>query len=144
MAEWKETDSSSLAALTRDTSTLADAAESMQSLVETIWRLRQPDGCPWDREQTHESIAKNMIEEAYQAVDCIEQNDEVHLREELGECAHAGGSARADRGGCWCLHHDGRCARHQSKADCAAIPTCSAMTPAQPRTPTKCSRSGIA
>lgn len=42
MAEWKETDSSSLAALTRDTSTLADAAESMQSLVETIWRLRQP------------------------------------------------------------------------------------------------------
>ena len=66
MAEWKETDSSSLAALTRDTSTLADAAESMQSLVETIWRLRQPDGCPWDREQTHESIAKNMIEEAYE------------------------------------------------------------------------------
>lgn len=85
MAEWKETDSSSLAALTRDTSTLADAAESMQSLVETIWRLRQPDGCPWDREQTHESIAKNMIEEAYEAVDCIEQNDEVHLREELGD-----------------------------------------------------------
>ena len=57
----------------------------MQSLVETIWRLRQPDGCPWDRKQTHESIGKNMIEEAYEALDCIEAGDEAHLREELGD-----------------------------------------------------------
>lgn len=85
MGEWKETGASSLAGITRDTSTLCDAAESMQGLVETIWRLRQPDGCPWDRKQTHASIAKNMIEEAYEAVDCIEQDDEVHLREELGD-----------------------------------------------------------
>lgn len=54
-------------------------------LVRTIWRLRQPDGCPWDRAQTHRSITKNMIEEAYEAVDAIEEDDVVHLREELGD-----------------------------------------------------------
>ncbi len=54
-------------------------------LVRTIWRLRQPDGCPWDRVQTHESISKNMIEEAYEAVQCIADADETHLREELGD-----------------------------------------------------------
>lgn len=85
MGSWTETGSSSLASLTRDTSTLADAREEVQALVETIWRLRRPDGCPWDRKQTHGSIAKNMIEEAYEAVDCIEASDEAHLREELGD-----------------------------------------------------------
>ena len=69
----------------RNPATLVDAREQMQALVETIWRLRQPDGCPWDRKQTHASIAKNMIEEAYEAVDCIEADDPVHLREELGD-----------------------------------------------------------
>lgn len=53
--------------------------------VETIAALRAPDGCPWDREQTHASIAKNMIEEAYEAVDAIESGDVAHLREELGD-----------------------------------------------------------
>lgn len=85
MGSWTETGSSSLASITRDTSTLSDAREEMQSLVETIWRLRQPDGCPWDRKQTHESIGKNMIEEAYEALDCIEAGDEARLREELGD-----------------------------------------------------------
>lgn len=85
MGSWTETGSSSLASITRDASTLSDAREEMQSLVETIWRLRQPDGCPWDRKQTHESIGKNMIEEAYEALDCIEAGDEAHLREELGD-----------------------------------------------------------
>ena len=54
-------------------------------LVRTMWRLRQPDGCPWDREQTHRSITRNMIEEAYEAVDAIESDDIAHLLEELGE-----------------------------------------------------------
>lgn len=54
-------------------------------LVRTIWRLRQRDGCPWDRVQTHASISKNMIEEAYEAVQCIADDDETHLREELGD-----------------------------------------------------------
>ena len=59
--------------------------------VATIEALRAPDGCPWDREQTHHSIAHNMIEEAYEAVDAIDAVDAVdahstrHLREELGD-----------------------------------------------------------
>ena len=69
----------------RDLSTLVDASAELQHLVQTIWRLRQPDGCPWDREQTHRSIGKNMIEEAYEALDCIEADDATHLREELGD-----------------------------------------------------------
>ena len=54
-------------------------------LVRTMWRLRQPDGCPWDREQTHRSITKNMVEEAYEAVEAIEADDRAHLVEELGD-----------------------------------------------------------
>lgn len=54
-------------------------------LARTIWRLRQPDGCPWDKAQTHHSITKNMIEEAYEAVDAIEADDVGHVREELGD-----------------------------------------------------------
>lgn len=69
----------------RDRTTRVDARDAFDALTETIWRLRQPDGCPWDREQTHASIAKNMIEEAYEAVDCIEEGDTAHLREELGD-----------------------------------------------------------
>ena len=69
----------------RDRSTRSDARDAFDALTETIWRLRQPDGCPWDREQTHASIAKNMVEEAYEAVDCIEDGDDAHLCEELGD-----------------------------------------------------------
>ena len=58
---------------------------AFDQFVATIAALRAPDGCPWDREQTHESIAHNMIEEAYEAVDAIEARDVVHLREELGD-----------------------------------------------------------
>lgn len=54
-------------------------------LVRTMWRLRQPNGCPWDREQTHRSITKNMVEEAYEAVEAIEADDATHLVEELGD-----------------------------------------------------------
>ena len=54
-------------------------------LVRTIWRLRQPDGCPWDKEQTHESITRDMIGEAYEAVEAIREGDVSHLREELGD-----------------------------------------------------------
>lgn len=57
----------------------------LEEAARTIWRLRQADGCPWDKRQTHASIAKNMIEEAYEAVDAIESGDSAHLREELGD-----------------------------------------------------------
>ena len=58
---------------------------SFDQFVATIAALRAPDGCPWDRTQTHQSIAHNMIEEAYEAVDAIEAVDVAHLREELGD-----------------------------------------------------------
>lgn len=61
------------------------AGETFAAFVDTIAALRAPNGCPWDREQTHESIARNMIEEAYEAVDAIEQRDTTLLREELGD-----------------------------------------------------------
>ncbi|MGI6590070.1 MAG: nucleoside triphosphate pyrophosphohydrolase [Eggerthellaceae bacterium] len=60
-------------------------SRSFAAFVATIARLRAPDGCPWDRAQTHESIAPNMLEEAYEAVDAIEAHDAPHLREELGD-----------------------------------------------------------
>ena len=69
----------------RDRSTRADATASFDALTEVIWRLRQPDGCPWDRKQTHASIGKNMVEEAYEALECIEDADDEHLCEELGD-----------------------------------------------------------
>jgi len=58
---------------------------SFNDFVSTIAALRAPDGCPWDRSQTHASIAHDMIEEAYEAVDAIESEDVAHLREELGD-----------------------------------------------------------
>ena len=54
-------------------------------LLEIMRILRSPEGCPWDREQTHATIKKNMIEEAYEAADAIEQNDSAELCEELGD-----------------------------------------------------------
>lgn len=53
--------------------------------VEVMDRLRSPGGCPWDAEQTHESLAPYLIEEAYETLDAIETRDPVALREELGD-----------------------------------------------------------
>ncbi len=57
----------------------------MEELVEVIRRLRAPNGCQWDREQTHSTLRPNMLEEAYEAVDAIDDNDMEHLKEELGD-----------------------------------------------------------
>ena len=59
--------------------------DDFERLARTIWRLRQQDGCPWDREQTHESIRKNMIEEAYETAEAIDEGNSAHLCEELGD-----------------------------------------------------------
>lgn len=50
-----------------------------------IEKLRAPDGCPWDREQTHESLAKHLIEEAYEAYDAIEEGNPEKIADELGD-----------------------------------------------------------
>ena len=58
---------------------------NLERLIEILSILRSENGCPWDREQTHYSLKRNMIEEAYEAVDAIEDNDMNHLKEELGD-----------------------------------------------------------
>lgn len=59
--------------------------KNLEELIAVIAKLRSPEGCPWDKEQTHASLRPNMIEEAYEAVDAIDDNDMKHLREELGD-----------------------------------------------------------
>jgi MazG family protein len=59
--------------------------KNLEELIDVIKRLRAPDGCVWDRAQTHESLRPNMIEEAYEAVDAIDDKDIAHLKEELGD-----------------------------------------------------------
>ena len=59
--------------------------KNLEELIDVVAKLRAPDGCPWDREQTHTSLRPNMLEEAYEAVDAIDENNMEHLREELGD-----------------------------------------------------------
>lgn len=54
-------------------------------LVETVRTLRGPGGCPWDAEQTHESLRPNMLEECYEALEAMDTGDEAALKEELGD-----------------------------------------------------------
>ncbi len=58
---------------------------NLEKLVDIIAVLRSENGCEWDREQTHKSLRPNMLEEAYEAVDAIDDGDVANLREELGD-----------------------------------------------------------
>jgi tetrapyrrole methylase family protein/MazG family protein len=60
-------------------------AAALARAERTVWRLMEPDGCPWDRAQTHTSIRANMLEEAYEAASAIDEASEAHLCEELGD-----------------------------------------------------------
>ncbi|MBQ3007929.1 MAG: nucleoside triphosphate pyrophosphohydrolase [Clostridia bacterium] len=57
----------------------------MQDLIKIMQILRSPGGCPWDAEQTHESIKKNLIEETYEVIEAINKNDKELMCEELGD-----------------------------------------------------------
>ena len=57
----------------------------LEELIETIRILRSPEGCEWDRKQTHQTIRQNMLEEAYEAAEAIDENNIEHLKEELGD-----------------------------------------------------------
>jgi len=57
----------------------------LQQLVEVMDTLRSPGGCPWDGEQTHESLVKYLLEESYEFVDALESGDRIGMREELGD-----------------------------------------------------------
>lgn len=59
--------------------------ENLKELIEIIAKLRSPEGCPWDREQTHETLKRNMLEEAYETIDAIDEGDSENLKEELGD-----------------------------------------------------------
>ena len=59
--------------------------ERILDLVEVMDRLRSPGGCPWDAEQTHASLVKYLLEEAYETAEAIEDADDDALREELGD-----------------------------------------------------------
>ena len=61
------------------------AGLKFQRLVEIMARLRAPGGCPWDREQTFDSIRKYTLEETYEVLDAIDRRDWANLREELGD-----------------------------------------------------------
>jgi tetrapyrrole methylase family protein/MazG family protein len=63
---------------------LADVT-SFEGLQETVAHLRAPEGCPWDREQTHESLRTGLLEEAYESVTAIDRGDTEALQEELGD-----------------------------------------------------------
>lgn len=61
------------------------AEDAFDRLVAIMRRLRGPDGCLWDREQTHASLARHLIEEAYETVDAIERGDDAEMTDELGD-----------------------------------------------------------
>ena len=58
---------------------------TVDDLAEIISLLRSKEGCPWDREQAHESIRSELIEETYEVIEAIDQKDPAMLREELGD-----------------------------------------------------------
>ena len=58
---------------------------SFESFQEIVAHLRAPDGCPWDREQTHQSLRAHLLEEAYEALEAIDSGNPASMREELGD-----------------------------------------------------------
>jgi MazG family protein len=64
---------------------LKEAAASFAKLCEIVAKLRAPGGCPWDREQTNETLLPPLVEEAYEAAGAIRAKDDANLREELGD-----------------------------------------------------------
>ena len=58
---------------------------TLQTLVDIVAKLRAPGGCPWDREQTHDSLKRNLLEESYEVIEAIDQGNPAILSEELGD-----------------------------------------------------------
>ncbi len=61
------------------------AGTSFESFVEIVAHLRAPDGCPWDKEQTHQSLRKHLLEEAYETLTAMDEDDPAGMREEFGD-----------------------------------------------------------
>ena len=58
---------------------------SFEAFQEIIARLRAPDGCPWDRQQTHQTLRTHLLEETYEALSALDADDPAHMREEFGD-----------------------------------------------------------
>ncbi len=63
----------------------AGVGEALQALADVVARLRGPNGCPWDRAQTHASLLPYLLEEAYEVAEALRGDDPLKLREELGD-----------------------------------------------------------
>src|ERR1044072_2588417 len=68
-----------------DDSSRKMAGKKFNELVELIARLRAPGGCPWDREQTHESLKPMLLEEAYEVIESIDEGNDEEFKGELGD-----------------------------------------------------------
>ena len=64
---------------------MSDQHTPIQSVLDIMARLRAPDGCPWDREQDHQSMKLHAVEEVYELIDAIEAGDDHEMLEELGD-----------------------------------------------------------
>ena len=64
---------------------LPDDLSQFAALVDIIAKLRAPDGCPWDRKQTHASLRKNLLAECYEVLEALDEGDSGKLRDELGD-----------------------------------------------------------
>src|SRR5918992_4922990 len=64
---------------------MADSGADFEKLVAVMRTLRSPEGCPWDREQTLQSLTHFVLEEAYEVIDAIERGDMAAVKEEIGD-----------------------------------------------------------
>ncbi len=71
--------------MNRELEEIERGCDGFQHLVATVRQLRDPDGCPWDGEQTHLSLRPNLLEEAYETLEALESGDCAALEEELGD-----------------------------------------------------------
>ena len=64
---------------------LNEDRSNFDTLSDIVTKLRAPGGCPWDRKQTHGSLAKHLIEECYEALEAFDEDDSAKIKEELGD-----------------------------------------------------------
>src|SRR5437868_9617331 len=60
-------------------------SDGIGAIFEVVHRLRAPNGCPWDAEQTHESLRPYLLEETYEVLEALDASDDAELRDELGD-----------------------------------------------------------
>ena len=64
---------------------MTDPTSQLEALRGVMDQLRSPGGCPWDAEQTHETLLKYLLEESYEFIEAVEEDDRSAMREELGD-----------------------------------------------------------